>query len=56
MNLGLKNVYFLAFVRNPKSSAKLKSDKPLFKNLHKKFNQIKMPTKSSALVTCYADA
>ena len=34
MNLGLKNVYFLAFVRKPKSNAKLKSDKPLFKNLH----------------------
>jgi hypothetical protein len=35
MNLGLKNVYFLAFVKNPKSNAKLKSDKPLFKNLHR---------------------
>ena len=40
--LGLKKVYFLALVRNPRSSAKLKSDRPLFKNLdsanHKKFS------------------
>lgn len=35
MNFGLKNVYFLAFVKNPKSNAKLKSDNPLFRNLHK---------------------
>lgn len=33
MNFGLKNVYFLALVRNPKSNAKLKSDRPLFKKL-----------------------
>uniref|UniRef100_A0A2P2JIV8 Uncharacterized protein n=2 Tax=Rhizophora mucronata TaxID=61149 RepID=A0A2P2JIV8_RHIMU len=32
MNFGLKNVYFLAFVKNPRSNARLKSDRPLFRN------------------------
>lgn len=32
MNLGLKNVYFLFFVKKPRSRARLKSDMALFKN------------------------
>lgn len=31
----MKNVYFLAFVRKPKSNARLKSERPLFRNLQK---------------------
>lgn len=33
MNWGLKNVYFLALVKNPRSRERLKSDKALFKKL-----------------------